>query len=53
MGSYYFDQGSPGCEYCRISKDDVETTLDLTSAGLFAGSMGKLKTHLMKCYKIL
>ncbi|XP_027000954.1 interleukin-17 receptor D isoform X3 [Tachysurus fulvidraco] len=30
-------QGSPGCEYCRISKDDVETTLGFTSAGLFAG----------------
>ncbi|KAG7323212.1 hypothetical protein KOW79_012914 [Hemibagrus wyckioides] len=32
-------QGSPGCEYCRISKDDVETTLGFTSAGLFAGCM--------------
>ncbi|XP_034167614.1 interleukin-17 receptor D isoform X2 [Pangasianodon hypophthalmus] len=32
-------EGSPGCEYCRISKDDVETTLGLTSAGLFAGCM--------------
>ncbi|XP_060793292.1 interleukin-17 receptor D isoform X2 [Neoarius graeffei] len=29
--------GSPGCEYCRISKEDVEATLGLTSAGLFAG----------------
>ncbi|KAK3547405.1 hypothetical protein QTP86_018913, partial [Hemibagrus guttatus] len=32
-------QGSPGCEYCRISKDDVETTLGFTSAGLFAGTL--------------
>ncbi|KAI5085918.1 interleukin-17 receptor D isoform X1, partial [Silurus meridionalis] len=32
-------QGSPGCEYCRISKGDLETTLGFTSAGLFAGCM--------------
>ncbi|KAF7708651.1 hypothetical protein HF521_017708 [Silurus meridionalis] len=29
-------EGSPECEYCRISKGDVETTLGFTSAGLFA-----------------
>ncbi|XP_017343231.1 interleukin-17 receptor D [Ictalurus punctatus] len=32
-------QGSPGCEYCRISKGDVETTLGVNSAGLFARCM--------------
>ncbi|KAM9445389.1 interleukin-17 receptor D isoform 2-T2 [Clarias gariepinus] len=30
-------QGSPGCEYCRIDKDDVKTTLGFPSAGLFEG----------------
>ncbi|XP_066527000.1 interleukin-17 receptor D [Hoplias malabaricus] len=29
--------GTPGCEYCRISKEDVQTTLGSTSAGLFGG----------------
>lgn len=30
-------QETPGCEYCRISKEDVETTVGITSAGIFAG----------------
>ncbi|KAL7864381.1 hypothetical protein AOLI_G00158010 [Acnodon oligacanthus] len=30
-------QATPGCEYCRISKEDVQSTLGFTSAGLFGG----------------
>ncbi|XP_072512651.1 interleukin-17 receptor D [Salminus brasiliensis] len=30
-------QGTPGCEYCRISKDDVQSTLGFSSVGLFGG----------------
>ncbi|KAI4898665.1 hypothetical protein NFI96_002811 [Prochilodus magdalenae] len=29
--------GIPGCEYCRISKEDVAATLNYTLAGLFGG----------------
>ncbi|XP_076840081.1 interleukin-17 receptor D isoform X2 [Brachyhypopomus gauderio] len=30
-------QGAQGCEFCRISKEDVQTTLGSASAGLFGG----------------
>uniref|UniRef100_A0A3B1IV32 Si:ch211-207e14.4 n=1 Tax=Astyanax mexicanus TaxID=7994 RepID=A0A3B1IV32_ASTMX len=30
-------QETPGCEYCRISKEDVQRTLGFSSAGLFTG----------------